>query len=486
VDQNVENAVQAERGANTRGRNEPQRTSHDRLQSLFPLTFDSIHEGVFTVDESFLITSFNAAAERIIGIPRERAIGRKCHEVFRASICQDGCALRATLAKNEPRRDVRVDVLNADMEQVPIAVSTAVLKDRSGKMIGGVEIFRDISEIEALRTELAGRSQFHDIIGKSTPMQEIFALIPQVARSDAPVLITGPSGTGKEMVAQAIHDLSARNEGPFIRVNCGALPDTLLESELFGHARGAFTGALHSHPGRFRQADGGTLFLDEIGDVSPAFQVKLLRALEAGEIQPLGDTKAIRVDVRLISATNRDIERMVKEDRFREDLYYRIRVFPLELPPLVERRSDIPLLAGDFVRQLAVRSGQDPPELTVSAMEALLDHSYPGNVRELRNILERAFVLSSGRTIDVRHLPNEITGVGVARHGSPADARRRPSDRRIAEASIPSPARQHLPSQARRLLAALDAHGWNRTATAAALGIGRTTLWRRLKEYGLV
>ncbi|MCP4600436.1 MAG: PAS domain-containing protein [Proteobacteria bacterium] len=458
----------------------------DSLKTLFPLIFDSINDGVFTVDEDFRITSFNAAAERIVGMKRDDAIGQKCHEVFRASICQSGCALRETLESGEPQRDVRVDILNAKMDGVPILVSTAVLKDRTGRMVGGVEIFRDVSDVESLRNELAGRHRFRDIIGESDAMKEIFALIPQVAESEASVLIDGPSGTGKELVAQAIHDLSPRKDQPFVRVNCGALPDTLLESELFGYMKGAFTGANYNKPGRFQQADGGTLFLDEIGDVSPAFQVKLLRALEEGEIQPLGGTKTIQVDVRLISATNRDLAAMVKKEKFREDLYYRIKVIPIELPPLAERRKDIPLLVAHFTKLLAARTGRIPPQISKKAMRVLYDYDYPGNVRELRNIIERAFVLCSGNVIDLQHLPPEITSIYSV--GSIGDRNNhiRPSERRIAEARLTPPDRRQDSPEIRRLMSLLEAHGWNRTVVAKELGIGRTTLWRRMKDYGLV
>ncbi len=428
-------------------------------EELFPLIFDSLNEGVFTVDEDFRITSFNEAAERITGVSREEAVGRQCHEIFKANICQVGCALRETLETGEPRRDVRVEVLNSKMEPVPLRVSTAVLRDEDGKLIGGVEIFRDVSDLEALRTELAGRRRFGDIIGRSPAMREIFSIIPQVAGSDAPVLVLGPSGTGKELVAHAIHELSPRSEKAFIRVNCGALPDTLLESELFGYEKGAFTGAVTNKPGRFTQADGGTLFLDEIGDVSPAFQVKLLRAIEEGEITPLGSTRTRNVDVRLITATNRNLGEMVRDGHFREDLYYRIRVVPIELPSLRERREDIPLLVSHFIDVLSARAGRLAPRPSGETMRLLYDYDYPGNVRELRNILERAIVLCATDTIETRCLPPEV--VGSHR-----------SSRRDTE-------------EVRELKEILTEHGWNRTETARALGIGRTTLWRRMKELGL-
>ena len=292
----------------------------DALKELYPLILDSITEGVFTVDPEFRITYFNAEAEAITGFSREQALGHKCYEVLRASICQRGCAVRKSLETGEPQRNVRVTVLNPDMQAVPICVSSAVLRDRKGRMIGGVEIFRDISEVEALRGERRGAMSLVALIGASPAMQEIFRLIPDVAPTDAAVLIDGASGTGKAMLARAIHEQSSRSDFPFVCVNCGALPDTLLESELFGYVRGAFTGARESKPGRFQQADGGTLFLDEVGELSAAFQVKLLRALQEGEVQPLGGTEALHVDVRVIAATNCDLHQLMEEGKFREDL----------------------------------------------------------------------------------------------------------------------------------------------------------------------
>ena len=364
------------------------------------------------MDSEFRITSFNAEAEAITGFSREQALGHKCYEVLRASICQRGCALRKSLETGEPQRNVRVTVLNPEMETIPICVSSAVLRDREGRMIGGVEIFRDISEIETLRSELSGRRVFGDMIGASPAMQEIFRLIPDVAPTDASVLIDGASGTGKELVAQAIHDQSARSEQPFVCVNCGALPDTLLESELFGYERGAFTGARGSKPGRFQQADGGTLFLDEVGELSPAFQVKLLRALQEGEVQPLGGTETVRVDVRIIAATNRDLRRLLEEEKLREDLYYRLCVIPIHIPPLRERREDIIPLVEHYVSRLAVRTGKEIREISPDALTALYDYDYPGNVRELTNILERAFVLCHEEQIDLIHLPPEVVAGG--------------------------------------------------------------------------
>jgi PAS domain S-box-containing protein len=455
---------------------------------LHELIFDSIHEGVFTVDHAFRITSFNSEAERITGVSRREAVGKKCYEVFRASICQNGCALKETLSTGRPLRDVRIDVLNAAMVPVPLMVSTAVLR-RGDRLEGGVEIFRDISDIESLRKELKGTTTFEDIVGASPVMQQLFRLLPDVAASDAPVLIEGPSGTGKELVASAIHSLSARRHQPFVRVNCGALPDNLLESELFGYVRGAFTDARQDKLGHFALADGGTILLDEIGDVTPAFQLKLLRVLQEGEIQPLGGRKPVKVNVRVLAATNRTLAKMVAEGRFRQDLYYRIRVVPLVLAPLKDRKEDIPLLVEHFVRRLALKTGKKIQDVAPKAMAALCEYDYPGNVRELQNLLERVFVLCHGPRIEPKDLPEEVLTCKARLLQAEASehAHRKPSERALLKTSAAvSGARAGEDLVAQRLLDALAAHAWDRTKTARSLGIGRNTLWRRMKEHGLV
>jgi PAS domain S-box-containing protein len=293
-----------------------------------------LNDGVFCIDENWRISYFNEAAAEITGVPREEALGRPCHEVFRSSICKRACALRYTIQNGTPIASMPVEITNKKGNKVPVSISTAILKDKQGMFIGGVETIRDMSLLDQLRKELDARHTFEDILSKSPKMEHVFELIPTIAESESTVLITGDSGTGKGLIARAIHNQSPRGDNPFITVNCGAIPDTLLESELFGYKAGAFTDARRSKAGRFTLAQGGTIFLDEIGDVSPAIQAKLLRVLQDKVFEPLGGVQSIKADVRIIAATNRDLGELVKEGQFRTDLYYRVNVFRLELPPL--------------------------------------------------------------------------------------------------------------------------------------------------------
>ena len=313
------------------------------------IILDSIADGVFTVGLDWRITSFNRAAERITGIPREEAVGRICAEVFKATICETACVLRRTMETGEPIVNEEIAIVRSDGAPVPISISTALLKDEQGEIVGGVETFRDLSAIEELKKELTGSHTFADIVSKNHQMLRLFDIMPEIAMSESTVLIEGESGTGKELFARAIHSLSPRCEGPLVTVNCGALPDTLLEAELFGYKAGAFTDARRDKPGRFAMAEGGTIFLDEIGDVSPAMQVRLLRVLQERIYEPLGGTESVKANVRIITATNRDLDRLVRKGDFRQDLYYRINVVRLRVPPLRGRREDIPLLVDHFI-----------------------------------------------------------------------------------------------------------------------------------------
>lgn len=447
----------------------PHKTSSDppsapAADPLCSRILDTIGEGVFSVDRSFRITFFNAEAERITGFARENALGRTCFEVFRASNCQSNCPLRQAIRTGQRIRNVRVDVLDANLDPLPICVCTAVLTDEEGKPVGGVETFRDVSEQESLRREAPDAPGYRDIVGHSPEMRRICSALPDIATSDATVLITGPSGSGKALIARAIHELSPRHARPFVRINCGALPDLLLESELFGHARGAFSSARRDKSGRFVLADGGTLFLDEASEISPSIQAKLLHVLQEGELQPVGAPQTIPIDVRVIAATNLDLAQAVVERSFRQDLYSRLRIVPIDIPPLAARRQDIPPLVEQFVRDTSRRTGKPVAGMTEPALDVLCNYHFPGNVRELKHVVERALGVCREGRIDVHHLPDEVFAPSGAPHGRPPGT----SD------------------DAGALRAALDAHRWNRTATAKALGIGRNTLWRRMKRLGLI
>lgn len=431
--------------------------------SITSVILDSVADGVFTVDAEWRVTSFNAAAERITGVKREDAIGRPCCDVFRASICESACALRRTLATGKSVVNKAVYIVDSNGKQIPISISTAILKDTKGKVIGGVETFRDLSQVEQLRKELESRYTFADIVGRSQAMQQLFQLLPDIAASDSTVLIEGPSGTGKELFARAIHNLSRRNKKRFVAINCGALPDTLLESELFGYKAGAFTDARKDKPGRFAVAEGGTIFLDEIGDISPAMQSRLLRVLQERIYEPLGSVEPVKADVRVITATNRNLAQLVRKGTFREDLYYRVNVIRLALPSLRDRREDIPLLVEHFVARFNRLQGKDIVGVSDEVLARLMEHDLPGNVRELENIIEHAFVLCRGGLIQMQHLPPEL------REGSTG-------------ASLPIHSGMTLEAMERILIAdALRRHGGNRAAAARELGINASTLFRKLK-----
>ncbi len=429
---------------------------------------DSITEGVFTVDRQWRITSFNRAAERITGMPRAEAIGKKCHDVFHASICETDCALRHTLERGEPVVDKLIDIVDAHGQRIPVRISTAVLRDEEGNVVGGVETFRDVSALEELRKLVARSYTFEDIVSRNHRIQEIFNILPDIAESDSTVLIEGPSGSGKELFARAIHNLSPRRDKRLVVVNCGALPDTLLESELFGYVAGAFTGAERDKPGRIALAEGGTLFLDEVADMSPALQARLLRVLQEREYEPLGGTRPLSADVRVIAATNKKLSDLVAEGAFRQDLFFRLNVLKIELPPLVERREDIPLLVSHFLGRLSRRTGRPAPTLSDEALALLMRYDFPGNVRELENLVEHAFVLARGSEILPEHFPREFLEAAL---GTAPPA---PQGERVLE-----------DSEARLIREALDRHGGNRARAAAWLGIHKTTLWRKMRRYGI-
>jgi PAS domain S-box-containing protein len=431
------------------------------------IILESISDGVFTVDDKWCITSFNRAAEEITGVSRDEVIGRPCSEVFRASMCETDCALGNTMKSGRPIVNRTAFIIDARGRRIPVSVSTALLRDADGRIVGGVETFRDLSLVEELRKELKGRFQMGDLISRSSEMRRIFDILPQVAESTSTVLIQGETGTGKELLAQAVHHMSPRAGNPFVAINCGALPDTLLESELFGYKAGAFTGATKDKPGRFSLADGGTLFLDEIADISPAMQVRLLRVLQTRSFEPLGGTSPVKVDVRVIAATNRDLTELVQEGSFRQDLFYRINVVKLDVPPLRRRKEDIPLLVEHFIARQNRLQGKAVTEVSPEVMSFLMAHTYPGNVRELENFIEHAFVLCAQGQIAPGHLPGDfLTRAPQIDPGTDMDAAVKATE-------------------VQAILAALKRNRYNRLAAARELGIHKSTLFRKIKALGL-
>ncbi len=428
---------------------------------------ESISDGVFTVDAGWRITSFNRAAEEITGVPRNEALGRRCADVFRASMCEGECALRHTMESGVPVVNRTAFIIDGEGRRVPVSVSTALLRDDKGRVAGGAETFRDLSVIEELRKEVEGRYQVGDIVSRSASMRRLLEALPRVAESESTVLLQGETGTGKELVARAIHALSGRRQASFVAVNCGALPDTLLESELFGYRAGAFTGATRDKPGRFALARGGTLLLDEIGEVSPALQVRLLRVLQERRFEPLGGTRSEQADMRVIAATNRDLDARVKSGAFRQDLYYRVKVVKLELPPLRERREDIPLLVQHFISVFNAVQNKRVTGVSAEVMGLLSAHDYPGNVRELGNIIEHAFVLRSEGEIEIEHLPSELVPVSLPRGRG----------RGMAETL------EAL--QAQVIREAVQRNHGNRLAAARELGMHKSTFFRKVRLLGI-
>lgn len=357
--------------------------------------------------------------------------------------------------------------MNNKGRRIPVSISTGILRDKKGNILGGVETFRDLSAFEELKKEIKKQYTFEDIISKNHRIQKIFSILPNIAESDSTVLIQGASGTGKELFARAIHNLSHRKDKPFIPVSCGALPDSLLESELFGYKKGAFTDAKKDKPGRFALAEGGTLFLDEIGDISPAVQVKLLRVLQEKEYEPLGAISTVKSNVRIIAATNKNLEQLVKEGKFRDDLFYRIKVIEIELPPLKERQEDIPILIDYFIDKFNKRIGKHIEGVSGEVLDILLNYDFPGNVRELENIIERAVVLSRKNIISIEQLPKTVI------------------ENSISEEKKHKISGKLIENEAHLIREVLERNNWHRQKTARELGIDKSTLWRKMKKYNI-
>jgi len=427
---------------------------------------NSITDGVLTVDNEWRITSFNPAAEMITGYRAEDVMGRQCHEIFKSEKCKENCPLKRTMKTQMPVYDYEMEIINANGETVPISVNTALLIDEQNKIIGGVETFRDLSFYKNVSEELNLKYSFANMIGKDKKMQEIYSLLQTISPTSTTILIMGETGTGKELVARAIHHNSPRKDKPFIKVDCTSLPETLLESELFGYKKGAFTDARTDKPGKFELADSGTIFLDEIGNIPPSIQSKLLRVLEEHAFEPLGGVKTVKVDVRVVAATNRDLQQAIEQGKFREDLYYRLNVMPITIPPLRDKPEDIPLLIEHFLSVFGRKFEKTITKLSQDAMDLLLDYPWPGNVRQLEHAIEHAFIHCTGRTIQIRHLPDDIS----QKSSILVD--------RILKTEDPI---EEIEKEV--ILEALKRNNWDREKTAKTLKISRITLWRKMKKH---
>ena len=419
---------------------------------------DSLMEGIIAHDMERRILFFNRAAEKITGYHREEVLGRDCHDAFGSPFCGGRCSFCGEPPNSWTNVDYPLNLVTKEGSSRRIEMSVTGMTDETGCFTGVLAAFRDVTDLIGLQIRLGQITSFAGIIGQDHKMLQIFEQIRELATNDYPVYLTGETGTGKEMVAAAIHNESQRGGGPFVPINCGALPEGVLESELFGHVKGAFSGAIRNKKGRFELADGGTIFLDEVVDLTKSMQVKLLRVLQEGTFERVGGEETVSVNVRVISAANRDLKREVERKNFREDLYYRLNVVPVELPPLRERKNDIPLLAEEFLRQ-ASEQGQKTAGLSKKALSMMMDYLWPGNVRELQNALHYALVKCKGRLIRPEDLPMELKSGRSSRRGP---------TRKLNQEMVQ---------------AALDRTGGNKAKAARHLGVGRATLYRFLQEF---
>ncbi len=445
---------------------------------IYSEILNTVSCGVLVTDSTLKIVFFNRAAEQITGWTAERAIGKKCFEVITTALGEGTCPLESSLMTGKSLGPMVIHLVDQQDRKVPVKMIANVLRNEKGEIVGAVQSFGDMSTIHALRKKLEHQYDYYDIISRNHQMQQLFAILPKFAESSSTVLIRGESGTGKELFARAIHNLSPRRESPFVAVNCAALPDTLLESELFGHVKGAFTDARQDREGRIAAAEGGTLLLDEIGDLSSPIQVKLLRFLQDHTYEPLGSSQTRQADVRVIAATHRNLEHLIEQESFRSDFYYRLNVLTLEIPPLRDRLEDIPLLVDHILDNWMKVNDKTVLPPTPGAMRALMLYRYTGNVRELENILERAAVIADHEAIDIHHLPSSVVeSLSVPRMDTTEKGK---SESTRVELLTPI-------ERAERdaIRSAMREHGGKKLHVAEALGFSRATLWRKLKKYGL-
>ena len=448
-----------------------ERVRHDDRR--LKIILDNLDIGVLTADPGGHITFFNRRAETISGYNRSDVLGKSCTVILGDSTHPAMSLFLKTIADGQARASAEGELFTKDGPPVPISANYLTLKNEEGRIVGGLATITDLTLKYQFNSAIKHRYTFYDMVGRDPAIQKIFDIVPVVAASDATVLIEGPTGTGKDVLAKVIHNASRRADAPLVKVNCAALPENLLESEMFGYVKGAFTGAEKDKPGRFQEADGGTLFLDEIGDLPLALQAKLLRVLEDREFYPLGSRKTTKVDVRIISATNQNLDQLVAARRFREDLFYRLNVMRLELPPLKARKSDIPLLITHILKRLSTTRDTRVEKISNAAMEVLLNHPYPGNVRELQNIIEHSLIVCQGPIIEKTHLPLALQD---RLESPPAETQHHPTPVQPIGQKIEN-------SEKTFLIEMLQKHNWNRGRTATALKINRTTLWRKMKKY---
>ncbi len=435
------------------------------------IILDNLDVGIFTVDRGGYITFFNTEAEKIVGYSRREVLGQPFAMIFKDSRSQEIGLLNDTIADGKTRSNRRGEMITRDGAPIPVRINLMALINEKGTVVGGLATFHDLTLVQQLKQATRQHYTFHDMIGKSPAMEKIFEMVNVVAKTDATILIEGATGTGKDLLARVVHSISRRADKPFVKVNCAAIPDNLLESEMFGYVKGAFTGAEKDKIGRFQEADNGTIFLDEIGDLPLPLQAKLLRVLEDKEFYRLGSRHTVKVNVRIISASNRNLPQLVEKRLFREDLFYRLNLFRIELPELKDRRVDLPLLIGHILRHLSSAIGIRPPTVSETVMGLLLNYSYPGNMRELENILEHALIICREETIQSEHLPQYL--------------RFSHTEQQNAFPESPKSAPFSEKKERSEIISMLEQYHGMRSEAARALGINRTTLWRKIKKYGI-